>query len=204
MAIQRVALIFDDVVRPDTTGVYCRRALGQLVDVVHFQPAQLEKIPDRGFDLYLNVDDGLRYQLPDKLRPAASWVIDTHMDFQWYLTKSRDFDVVFAAQRDGADRLRAEGIEQVAWLPLAADPEVHRRHDMPLRFDVCFVGNLFPGPRKELVYLIERRVRSSFVGRKFFDEMAETYSASRIVFNRSIKNDIICVSSRRLPAVRCC
>lgn len=35
MSIHRVALIFDDRARPETTGVYCRRALERLVDVVH-------------------------------------------------------------------------------------------------------------------------------------------------------------------------
>ena len=77
MSIERVALIYDDTDRPDTTGVYCRRALERLVAVEHFQAAELERIPSQGFDLYLNIDDGLRYQLPDKLRPAAWWTIDT-------------------------------------------------------------------------------------------------------------------------------
>ena len=41
MSIRSVAIIFDDQVRPDTTGVYCRRALGQLGEVAHFLPAEL-------------------------------------------------------------------------------------------------------------------------------------------------------------------
>jgi hypothetical protein len=38
--IQRVALIFDGTARPETTGVYCRRALGSLVEVEHFLPTE--------------------------------------------------------------------------------------------------------------------------------------------------------------------
>jgi tetratricopeptide (TPR) repeat protein len=62
--IKRVALIFDDVQRPETTGGYCLRALSHLVDVEHFRPDELERVPRTGFDLYLNIDDGLRYHPP--------------------------------------------------------------------------------------------------------------------------------------------
>ena len=36
MGIRRVALIFDHKARPETTGVYCHRALGPLVAVEHY------------------------------------------------------------------------------------------------------------------------------------------------------------------------
>jgi hypothetical protein len=71
MTMQRVALIFDSTQRPETTGTYCLRALQGLVEVEHFQPIALDRIPREGFDLYLNVDDGLRYLLPATLRPSA-------------------------------------------------------------------------------------------------------------------------------------
>jgi hypothetical protein len=190
MAIQRVAIIFDDEARPDTTGVYCRRALGRLVGVEHFRPGEMSRIPRGRFDLHLNIDDGLRYRLLADLRPCAWWAIDTHLDLDWYLAKAPDFDLTFTAQRDGAEQLRGAGVTAVHWLPLACDPEIHRRHEVPKSLDVCFVGNLFPGERSDLVRLIQRRFRDTFVGQRFFDEMAQTYSASRIVFNRSLRNDI--------------
>ena len=59
--------------------------------------------PRHGFDLYLNIDDGLCYHLPDELRPSAFWAIDTHLDFDRCREKAPRFDVVFAAQRDGVD-----------------------------------------------------------------------------------------------------
>ena len=43
----------------------------------------MKQIPSSGFDLYLNIDDGLRYQLPPDLHPSAWWAIDTHLDFAW-------------------------------------------------------------------------------------------------------------------------
>jgi hypothetical protein len=68
-------VIYDDSLRPETTGTYCLRALGGLVEVVHARPGELDRLPRAGFDLYLGVDDGLDYRLPPDLRPAAWWAI---------------------------------------------------------------------------------------------------------------------------------
>ncbi len=170
--------------------MYCKRALERLAEVEHFQPHDLERIPREGFDLYLNIDDGLGYHLPDECRPCAFWAIDTHLNFDRCREKAPRFDVVFAAQRDGAEMLRGIGVSSASWLPLACDPEIHRKHDVARQFDVAFVGNIFPGPRGELLDLIRRRYRNSFVGQAYFDDMARTYSAARIAFNRSIRNDV--------------
>lgn len=200
MAIRRVALIFDNQGRPETTGGYCLRALRGLVEVEHFLPGDLAPVPRRGFELYLQIDDGLDYRLPEDLHPCAWWAIDIHLNLTWCLAKARDFDLVFAAQRDGAEQLSKGGIGSAVWLPLACDPEVHRKHDVPKRFDVCFVGNVFPGPRADLLELLRRRWPNNYVGRCYFDEMAQTYSGSRTVFNRSVRND---VNMRVFEAVAC-
>lgn len=190
MGIRRVAVIFDNKLRPETTGSYCLRALEELVETVHFLPEQVEQIPTEGFDLYLNIDDGLRYRLPRQLRPAVWWAIDTHLDLDWYRKKGPDFDLVYTAQRDGADQLRLAGLSDVTWLPLACDPGVHHPHEVPKQFDLCFVGNLFPGPRADLVALLQREFPSSFVGQGYGEAMTRIYSASRVAFNRSIRNDV--------------
>ena len=111
MPIGSVALIFDDQIRPDTTGVYCRRALQKLLRVEHFRPDDLARIPRTGFDLYLNIDDGLNYRLPPDLHPSAWWAIDTHLNLDWCLQRAPDFDIIFTAQRDGAAAMHAAGIE---------------------------------------------------------------------------------------------
>ena len=188
--IRRVALIFDDRMRPDTTGVYARLALEKLVEVVHFQPSQREEIPTSGFDLYLSIDDDTDHRLPDRLRPLAYWAIDTHRGFRARLERARRCDAVFAAQRDGAERLKAAGLDTSTWLPLACDPGVHRRHDVPKRFDFGFVGNLSPGLRNDLLGQLRERFPNHFIGNAYFEKMAEIYSACRVVFNRSIGDDI--------------
>lgn len=188
MTISKVALLFDDQVRPDTTGVYCRRALAQLVEVTHFRPGQ--EVPRHGFDLYLRIDDGLDYPWPAGMAPRAYWAIDTHLDYEARLERARGCDLVFAAQRDGALRLRQDGIAGASWLPLACDPDVHGACPTAKTLDVCFVGHLFPGPRCELVNLIRSHYPAMFVGQRFFEDMAHLYASTRVVFNRSIRNDI--------------
>jgi 2-polyprenyl-3-methyl-5-hydroxy-6-metoxy-1,4-benzoquinol methylase len=187
---RRVAIAFDDRIRPETTGVYCRKALKSLAEVEFFHPDAIASIPRNGFDLYLVIDDGLDYAWPADLHPCAYWAIDTHMDFDRCLRRARQFDFVFAAQKDGAERLLRAGIVTACWLPLACDEEIHGKQDVAKEYDVCFVGNLFPGPRTDLVRLIQQYFPKSFVGRAYFEEMARAFSASKIVFNRSLRNDI--------------
>ncbi len=38
MSLRRLALVFDNTQRPETTGLYCRRALGSLISVEHLLP----------------------------------------------------------------------------------------------------------------------------------------------------------------------
>jgi O-antigen biosynthesis protein len=49
---------------------------------------------------------------------------------------------------------------------------------------------MIPGPRLHLVRLIERKFKNVHVGQAYFEEMAKIYSSSRVVFNRSVKNDV--------------
>ena len=148
----------------------------------------------------LQIDDGLNYELPETNCPRAFGAIDTHLDFDRSSKKAENFDFVFAAQRDGAERLRDQGTSTVTWLPLACDPDIHRRRALPKQHDVCFVGNVLPGDREALLEMIRRRFPNSIIGRWFLDEMAKVYSASRIVFNRSVKND---VNMRVFEALAC-
>lgn len=179
MVIRRVALIYDDRPRPETTGFYCRRALQSLVEVAHFRPDELATLPRQGFELYLNVDDGLAYDLPPDLRPSAWWAIDTHIDFARSRGKALGCDLVFVAQRNGVERLRQAGADTAMWLPLGCDSEVHGKYDVAKIFDVAFVGHIFPGPRAELLDFIRRRYPRSCIGEAYFEEMARTFRCMR-------------------------
>jgi 2-polyprenyl-3-methyl-5-hydroxy-6-metoxy-1,4-benzoquinol methylase len=190
VSIRRVAIVFDNTLRPETTGGYCLNALRGLVEVEHFLPGDLQRLPRQGFDLYLRIDDGLEFPWPQELRPSAYWAIDTHIKLNWHLLLARSFDHVFAAQRDGAERLFQAGIQSARWLPLACDPAVHQKHELDKKYDLCFVGTLLPGPRQEMIELVQQHFANCFVGQVYFEEMARAYSASRLVFNRSVLNDV--------------
>ena len=209
----KVALLYDNTVRPDTTGEYCQRALERLCHVTHYLPTQLHHLRQHtgdseppptnpepstltpAFDLYLHVDDGLDYSIPAGLHPSAYWVIDTHLQYERDLEKAQQFDFVFAAQKDGAERLQRDGIANALWLPLACDPDIHAPHAVEKTYDVCFVGHTFTstpleGERERLLEIIRQEFPNHFIGRRFFHEMARIYSTSRLVFNRSVRNDL--------------
>ncbi len=188
--IKRVAVIFDDEVRPDTTGVYCLRALRELVEVEHFRPKDLAKVPRDAFDAYLYIDDGLEYPLLADLRPSALWAIDLHIRPERLLRRIGHVGVIFAAQHDGVQLLQRHGVDCAGWLPLACDPLLHRPHDTVKEHDVCFVAHMVTPGRRELASLVGRRFPRSFVGQRYFDDMARTYSASKLVLNLSVAHDV--------------
>lgn len=189
--LSRVAVVFDNTLRPETTGLYVRRALGRLVaHVEHVLPADLNGHMADGFDAYVVIDDGLDYRIPDHLRPRAWWAIDTHIHYDRSLNMARTADCVFAAQRDGTLRLQHDGIDSAKWLPLACDPDVHRPYSVPVLRDMCFVGNKIPGPRAELLETLRQHWPQMFMGRAYFEQMALVYNESRIAFNRSVADDV--------------
>ncbi len=204
MTLPRIAIVFDNRSRPETTGTHCRRAFGALahegrLHVDHFLPNEVHLVPPEAYHLYLYVDDGLTRSFSERHGPIAWWAIDTHLAGAEYLDLARSADHVFTAQRNGAEWFQSRGIEAV-WLPLAADPDVHERLDVETEFDVSFVGHVHPGPRAGLLARLQREFPGHFVGRAYFEEMARVYSASRVVFNRSIRDD---VNMRVFEAVAC-
>ena len=117
----KVGLVFDNQQRPETTGYYCRRALGPLVDLERLLPHELDIIDHSIFDLFVFIDDGLDYVIPAQCRPRAAWAIDTHMDLSRCLQRFGDADFLFAAQQNGANALQHTLGRPVNWQPKASD-----------------------------------------------------------------------------------
>jgi GT2 family glycosyltransferase/tetratricopeptide (TPR) repeat protein/2-polyprenyl-3-methyl-5-hydroxy-6-metoxy-1,4-benzoquinol methylase len=187
---RRIVLVYDDRLRPDTTGGYCLRALQALGrEAIHLRPDQLSDSPD-GADLLLCVDDGLDYPIPATRCTSVFWAIDTHLDFARALHRARGFDLVFAAQKEGAERLLSSGIRACEWLPLACDSEVHRKLNVEKQYDVGFVGREFRGMRQELLSRVREGFPRSFIGQAPHTEMAGIYSRARIAVNCSLANDL--------------
>ncbi|MCZ2344469.1 MAG: glycosyltransferase [Bacteroidales bacterium] len=189
MSITRVAVVYDDRPRPETTGGYCLRALSRLVECVAIRPDQVPTIATSAFDLVVRIDDGLSEVVTIRDRPLVWWAIDTHLDLDRCVEQAQQARLTFTAQRPGVESLQKRGI-MAEWLPLACEPSIHRAYPVPKRYDVGFVGHLFPGPRAELLTILQQRFPDHFVGQRYFDDMARTYSACRVVFNRSIADDL--------------
>lgn len=148
-------------------------------------------------DLYLHVDSGAAWYFPRGLTqlecPTACYLIDVHVRPKDLLKQAMFFDYAFTAQRDFVAVLRRAGHPQAHWLPLACDPEIHRHYDVPVRYDIGFVGAVDGAyaRRRTLIERLERRFTLSEYRRRYTPaEMAEVYSASRLVFNCSLRHEV--------------
>jgi len=156
--------------------------------------ASLTPLPD----LYLWIDSAGRYfptSIEDLPVPTACYLIDVHLG-RWRQQAARFFDAVFVAQRDYVDTFRqVVGHDQVYWLPLAAAPDVHRDHHLPRTLEVAFVGNLARAHRRTPRARRLKQIAAHFHTNDFYrhytpEEVGETYSRARIVFNTSIAGDV--------------
>lgn len=122
--------------------------------------------------------------------PKACYLIDSHLNLSWHLEWARQFDNVFIAQREYLERFRELGIN-THWLPLGCDPEIHTAHETLKQYDVGFVGSLTSNnPRRiELLKMLSEQT-NLYAERCFLDDMARVFSASKMVFNCAVNNDL--------------
>jgi len=195
----KIVVVYDTLIRPDTTGTYCENALRRLGhEVIHYEPLRGERdhpefrdwegLPEG--ELYLQIDDDLAYPFPRVNALKVYWCIDVHRMDKMYggpatrWDKIKLFDRVFSAQRDMSRKLN------VPWLPLAYDPEViHPIEGGEKIYDWCFVGNMTP-ERVAAVEQLKSQFANCFVGQAYGAEMNRIYNASRLAVNFSIANDI--------------
>jgi len=121
---------------------------------------------------------------------TAYYAIDTHTAFQEHVrfANVRDYDYVFVAQKDHVSKYIEAGCNKVYWLPLACDPEIHRRHHLPVEYDLCFVGKIWRN-RDRITKELKKNFKV-FVGRAYLHDMARIYSQSKMVLNISYKGDL--------------
>jgi glycosyltransferase involved in cell wall biosynthesis len=200
----KIALVFNKD-RADTTGCYFERVLER--SHLHFEyfPTQSARRIGKGFDLYLRIDHGdYKYDLPCYLRPKAFLAIDTHLKkpYKKILRQAKHYDFVFVAQKEGALNLSKALRKRVDWIPLACEPEIHKKLNLEKKYDVGFVGS-YGGKgslREELLLEVKSRFPNSFIGGAPHTKMAEIYSSSKIGLNYSLNNDI----NMRIFEILCC
>ncbi|HEX9023091.1 MAG TPA: glycosyltransferase [Geobacteraceae bacterium] len=154
----------------------------------------LARAPDREHpDLYLWVES-VGGHFPKNLDALpctrACYLIDSHLEnISWHLEWAKHFHYVFIAQREYLPRFR-EVNPNTHWLPLACDPEIHAKLDLPKIHDIGFVGSLALNPRRQMLLKSLEEHASLYYERCFWDEMARVFSASRVVFNSAVNNDL--------------
>ena len=121
--------------------------------------------------------------------PKVCYLIDSHLNLTDHLVWAKQFDMVFIAQREYLDDFRRLGM-QVHWLPLACDPEVHRPSGLPKTHPIGFVGGVQSGSRREALLTKLAGTIPVHYERCFWDDMANVFSQSEIVFNEAVRNDL--------------
>jgi Glycosyl transferases group 1 len=176
-----------DVATPDTNTV-----CGGLVDV-----AEVARAASFAADLLLFIEGGTMRLFPvglERLGCATAWYgIDTHMDYAKHLAIARVFDSTFIAQREYVERLRSDGIAQVHWIALAYAPELAPAGTPNRDLDVAYVGSMNASVHPErhaLLTALRERYPQHFIGAAAPADMSAIYSRAKVVFNRSVNNDL--------------
>lgn len=183
----KLALIYD-LAREDATGGYFLRAFRALgVAADHYWLRDADRIP-AGYDLYLRIDQGDGYltRLPERLRPAAFYAMETHLPHPWRKIRRSAgwYDLVFCYLMDAVRRLPGS-----VWLPAACDPSVTPGPSGEPVWDVAFVGTEGGVPRKFYLQALRERYPRSRIGHVPHTELGAVYGRSKIGFNYSITGD---------------
>ena len=151
------------------------------------------------YDAHIWVDwgeDGLKGFLPyDPIyppgRPLIYWASDTHLGYDYRLECAKKADVVFCAQREGVERMKADGVPHAQWLPHAVEPKAYFPFNYIVKkYDIAFVGHINSENRIDALDRMFREFPNFFYGQRLFEEAAQVYSNSKIVFNIAMDRDV--------------
>jgi glycosyltransferase involved in cell wall biosynthesis len=145
-------------------------------------------------DILLFIEGGTRLLFPSGMQDldcvSAWYAIDTHLHLRQHLCVARMFDVTFVAH---LEFLRDFRDCQAHWLPVAADPRLYAKDQRPRDIDIAYIGSDGGGlhsERARLLDLIRSRYVNTFLGRADPSRIGEIYGRAKVVFNRSVRNDV--------------
>lgn len=186
--------------RNDGSPLYywnCLRDMGH--EVTHFCS---KNIPDREwgkFDLHLWVDwgeDALTGVLPyipinmTSLHPSVYITSDTHLGYDYRLNKAKQFDHVFCNQIRAVEEFERDGVK-AEWLPHAVEPKAYPSEPIAIKkYDIGFVGYVTFEKRADMLDKLFKAFPNFWYGQRLFEDCAEIYRKSRIVFNTAAVDDI--------------
>lgn len=198
MKPKRIGIIYDKIVRPDTIGVHCQKALEQLGhNVTYFDiRSTVGEPPKDQFDLFLQIDDDFPYYLPAWMKPLAYFMVDghriagpgaTHSFFRldnmpfWRMAKAAQADWIFTPVVNKV--LGFQYLEKNAFqLYAGVDTDIWKPHYLEKKYDWCFIGEIYE-ERIPYIEAMKAAFPNYFVGKATPEECAKIYSQSRIVLN---------------------
>lgn len=131
----RIAVIFDNILQPNVVGAHCVAALRNFACTSHFLPSECTRIWGPAFDVFLYVDDGLDYEFPQHLGPYVYWATNPLFNPTLVQRRAKNAALVFVAKHESVEICRSIGIDFAEWLPVAGNPEVENKYDVPTYFD---------------------------------------------------------------------
>lgn len=195
--------------RPGTTGIYFERSLQKNHKVTYvgnqwggrrgFPPDvdlskvlyQLKEKPDIFF--FIEGPCYFPHGMEKLPIPTACYLIDVYIDIDVRLKESVFFDYIFVAQRDCVQKFKELGNNNVHWLPVACDSEIHRKFGLEKIYDIGFVGQIRKDCPKRIARLekLAQKYRLNDYRKHYQpEEIARIYSQSKIVFNSSYRGDL--------------
>jgi spore maturation protein CgeB len=151
------------------------------------------------FDAYAWIDwgeDALTEILPYKPISMKGYknsfyvASDTHLGYDYRMNKAKEFDFVFVNQKDAVEMFKKDGVE-ATWLPHAVEPQAYPNTPVAMKkYDIGFVGYVSFEKRAYMLDEILKHFPNFFYGQRLFEECAEIYRKSRIVFNTAATDDL--------------
>ncbi|MHC4322543.1 MAG: CgeB family protein, partial [Planctomycetota bacterium] len=197
----KIAIYYENRLgRNDGPPLYWLNALrGMEHEVTHFCSGNKPSRQWGKFDLHMWVDWGedaltniLSYK-PIKMNDLHKSVYitsDTHLGYDYRLNKAKEFDHVFCNQIRAVEEFNKDGVI-AEFLPHAVEPQAYPNKPAAIKkFDIGFVGYVTFEKRALMLDRIFKEFPNFWYGQRLFEECAEIYRKSRIIFNTAAVDDI--------------
>jgi spore maturation protein CgeB len=127
--------------------------------------------------------------------PTAFYAMDPYSYKMQHVRRTHveSYDHVFVTQKDDVQFYKEAGCAETIWLPLAADPDIHRPMAMREVYDLCFVGTPRPGSqRQRFLNEVKKKLegRHTYFGGAFLRDMVRIHNSSKTILNRSNQGDL--------------
>lgn len=180
----RILINYNYNAGPGTTAAYIERALKDDDKFEVFRVGE-NRVPC--CDIHLNIEPcNMIIHYPGK--KSAYWEIDNHIHQADDHQKYNIVDYLFIAQKYFLPLYPAG---KTTWLPLAADPDLHKLFPRePVQYDVGFLGNDTYPKRRALLEKIGQKYKLLWSTAKPGEEYSRMLSRCKILFNYAMYKDM--------------